>query len=276
VLLLGYEVDGRELVGRGRAGCGRGWNGPGRWRSARGIGTASPATVRWKECINAAIAESSTLATDGPLELQVAFTVGAKRNWRGLWKPAIDALDPILGRTQPHRQFHALDDRIVRLGLHRTIDPSLGMATAIEVHWRAARNVDVGRPRTRTRLAEGKPHPTVATRPARTRTPAQASAEIASGAAPDGITIFLDDDPGYERWLHEHATGYIVNAARNPKPGYLKVHRASCPFISSPSFQQGGWTTGAFLKACAVDQDALARWALREVDGRLDAGCRCR
>jgi hypothetical protein len=149
------------------------------------------------------------------------------------------------------------------------------LATAIEVHWRAAANVDIGRPRTRPKPGAPNPNAAAATRPAPARQRARTSADVASGALPDGISIFSNEDAGYERWLHEHATGYVVNAARNPKPGYLKVHRASCQFISGLSFRRSGWTTGVYLKICADDRDALARWAQHEVGGTLDAGCRC-
>ena len=62
----------------------------------------------------------------GPVQLQLAFVVGPQRNWLTLWKPTIDALDPLLGRTHADRDWHPQDGRITDLGLHVTVDPSLG------------------------------------------------------------------------------------------------------------------------------------------------------
>ena len=62
----------------------------------------------------------------GPVQLQLAFVVGPQRNWLTLWKPTIDALDPLLGRTREDRDWHPQDGRITDLGLHVTVDASLG------------------------------------------------------------------------------------------------------------------------------------------------------
>lgn len=61
----------------------------------------------------------------GPVRLEMAFVVGPGRNWLNLWKPTIDALDPILGRTRPDRDWHPLDGRITELGMHLTVDRTL-------------------------------------------------------------------------------------------------------------------------------------------------------
>jgi hypothetical protein len=55
---------------------------------------------------------------EGPVTLQLGFTVGQHRNWANLWKPAIDSLDQLLGRTRPDWDWHPRDGRIVELGLH--------------------------------------------------------------------------------------------------------------------------------------------------------------
>lgn len=63
---------------------------------------------------------------DGPVHLEVAFVVGGTRNWLNLWKPTIDALDPILGHDPGGKPWHPLDGRITTLGLHRQVDPDAG------------------------------------------------------------------------------------------------------------------------------------------------------
>jgi hypothetical protein len=70
--------------------------------------------------------QTSTEIPGGAVWLQVSFTVSPGRNWLKLWKPTIDALDPLLGRTREERDWHPRDGRITNLGLHLTIDPSLG------------------------------------------------------------------------------------------------------------------------------------------------------
>ena len=87
--------------------------------------TASAQTARYKEQVRSALVDASQLGP-GPVQLQIAFVVGARRNWMNLWKPTIDALDPLLGRTRPDREWHPNDGRIVDLSLHVHKDPSLG------------------------------------------------------------------------------------------------------------------------------------------------------
>jgi hypothetical protein len=58
--------------------------------------------------------------------MQLCFTVGLGRNWLNLWKPTIDALGQILGNDPTGAPWNPLDGRIVELGLHNTVDPSLG------------------------------------------------------------------------------------------------------------------------------------------------------
>lgn len=65
------------------------------------------------------------LIPPGPVRLELSFVVGPSRNWMNLWKPTIDALDPILGRTYTEREWHPKDGRIVELGLHCAVDPSV-------------------------------------------------------------------------------------------------------------------------------------------------------
>ena len=38
----------------------------------------------------------------------------------------MDALDPMLGRTRPDRDWHPQDGRIIDLGLHVSIDSAVG------------------------------------------------------------------------------------------------------------------------------------------------------
>ena len=86
--------------------------------------TASVDSVGYKEQVRESLAGVAELPP-GPVRLEIAFTVGPRRNWINLWKPTIDALDPLLGRVNPNRLWHPKDGRIVELGLHVTVDAQL-------------------------------------------------------------------------------------------------------------------------------------------------------
>lgn len=93
--------------------------------------TASASTTAYKSQIHDQVAGRSP-APEGPVTLELSFTVG-RRNWLNLWKPTIDALDPLLGPTSAGRDWHPRDGRIVELGLHCTQDPSLGYDVRIDI-----------------------------------------------------------------------------------------------------------------------------------------------
>ena len=59
--------------------------------------------------------------------------MGPGRNWLNLWKPTIDALDPLLGRAREVRDWHPRDDRITALGLHLTMDETLGNDVLLQI-----------------------------------------------------------------------------------------------------------------------------------------------
>jgi hypothetical protein len=87
--------------------------------------TASAESKAYKEQVRAAVAGATEIPA-GPVQLQISFRVGPRRNWRNLWKPTIDALDPLLGRTNPERDWHPQDGRVTDLGLHVDVDDELG------------------------------------------------------------------------------------------------------------------------------------------------------
>ncbi|MET8809703.1 hypothetical protein [Streptomyces sp. NPDC004546] len=88
------------------------------------MSATSPA---WKQALHRAcrVVQSEPIAGDG-LRLVLCFEVSGRRNWSTLWKPAIDALGPLLGMPDPRRPFRPLDDRVVDLALHRVVDDTLG------------------------------------------------------------------------------------------------------------------------------------------------------
>ncbi|MET4645022.1 hypothetical protein ABID95_004773 [Streptomyces atratus] len=78
--------------------------------------SVSATSAEWKEAIHQACrAAKPEPDPDGPLQLKLCFRLSAGRNWSTLWKPAIDALGPLLGMPDPGRPYRPNDDRIVDL-----------------------------------------------------------------------------------------------------------------------------------------------------------------
>jgi hypothetical protein len=98
--------------------------------------TGSSESLAWKQQIREVCARVVAAPQPaGPVALRVHFAVARRRNWAALWKPAIDALGPVLGVGDPAMPFRPDDDRVVELELHRTIDDGLGDAVQIEYWW---------------------------------------------------------------------------------------------------------------------------------------------
>ena len=99
--------------------------------------TEAPETAAWQEEIHdaceAAVDQGPRLS--GRLRLDLAFGVSSLLNWTTLWKPAIDALGPLLGVADPERPWAPRDDRVVSLGLHRVTDDSLGHDVVVRAWW---------------------------------------------------------------------------------------------------------------------------------------------
>jgi hypothetical protein len=87
--------------------------------------SSSSQSIAFKQQIHDQLIGAATLP-DGPVSMQLSFTVGPDRNWLNLWKPTIDAQRRILGNTNPSRPWHPQDGRIVELGLHCQVDHTLG------------------------------------------------------------------------------------------------------------------------------------------------------
>ena len=94
--------------------------------------TASTSTTAYKQQISDQPGDAAELPA-GPIALELAFRVGPRRNWLDLWKPTIDALDRLLGRAHPDREWHPRDGRITEFGLHRTIDAAFDNDVVITV-----------------------------------------------------------------------------------------------------------------------------------------------
>ena len=102
------------------------------------VETSTSASLRsWKEEIVAQLMQQAVgEERSQKIELQLAFRLAERRNWAYLCKPAIDSLGCILGLNDTSKPFHPRDDKVVRLGLHRSIDDSMRNRVAIGIWWR--------------------------------------------------------------------------------------------------------------------------------------------
>lgn len=96
--------------------------------------TGSSAKSSWKEAVHRRLRDQGVTRVAGPLEVHLALRCGPRRSWWNLWKPAGDALGPLLGE---HRPYHPEDDRILELHLHRSVAPALGHDVELGVSWRS-------------------------------------------------------------------------------------------------------------------------------------------
>lgn len=91
----------------------------------------------------------------------------------------------------------------------------------------------------------------------------------------EGVQEFRGDDAGYEAWLRSHPSGWVVNTPRSPKASYIKLHAAACAHVKRLQAGYATFTSGEYIKVCAVDRGALDDWAAATVGGPLQTGCRC-
>lgn len=206
----------------------------------------TPSATNYKERINAAVADEAELPP-GPVRLELSFVVGPNRNWLELWKPTIDALEPLLGRDPTEkRPWHPSDGRITELGMHLTVDPAAG--NKIEVGIDAAPSDVLVKPANEQQIC------------------APQISEVVSDAYLAGVIGFRDNDRGYEAWLAAHPDGYVINIPRSHNAATARMHRARCWTISGSYGKPvaGGWTR-LYVKMCAESLAELNQWASEQV-----------
>jgi hypothetical protein len=80
-------------------------------------------------------------------------------------------------------------------------------------------------------------------------------------------TVFMTD-PEYLDWLATHPDGYVLNLRKRPDPGYVVLHRATCPMISRPQRTPDAYTGRAYRKVGATKLGPLQ--AIAREHGRAD------
>jgi len=76
---------------------------------------------------------------------------------------------------------------------------------------------------------------------------------------------FVDDDGGYLAWLQADPSGFVINGYRNPRPGYLLLHRSDCQRINGTPANGRSWTK-SYRKVCGKRSE-LETWARQDVGG---------
>jgi hypothetical protein len=86
------------------------------------------------------------------------------------------------------------------------------------------------------------------------------------------VITFRDEDEAFLDWISAHAHGYVVNANRIPKAGYLIVHTSACPhFDRSLDIR----FTHEYVKVCSDTLHELVAWAENEIGGSLQQCSDC-
>lgn len=67
----------------------------------------------------------------------------------------------------------------------------------------------------------------------------------------------------YLAWIRDHAHGFVVNCDRKPRATYLRLHAATCKFVTQ-LYGNAQSHTKAYGKACSVSKSELEAWAKRE------------
>jgi len=88
------------------------------------------------------------------------------------------------------------------------------------------------------------------------------------------MDIFVDKEEPYLAWVSSNPDGYVLNCHRSPDASYLMLHQATCGQIRSP--KRTNYTTGQYMKACALYAEELRAWALQETGGALQHCGLCR
>jgi hypothetical protein len=104
--------------------------------ACRAMPAMAPASPEWVEQLRRALSHASTVPLpEGPIHLRVHLRCSASRNWVALWKPAGDAMGPILGYDHSRDPYNPRNDRLTRLEFHRQTDERLGNAVDVEYLW---------------------------------------------------------------------------------------------------------------------------------------------
>jgi len=71
------------------------------------------------------------------------------------------------------------------------------------------------------------------------------------------VTVFIDDDAGYVRWVGEHSEGFVLNSSIHaPSSSSHVLHRATCWTVTGTPARGSHWTND-YLTACGRASDVV-------------------
>jgi hypothetical protein len=101
-------------------------------RVAPAVAAGSPP---WVEDLRRTLSRAQSVPLpEGPVLLQMEFACSPDLNWVTLWRPAGEAMGPVLGYDRSREAHHPLTDRLAHLEYHRRIGERRGVP--VEVHFR--------------------------------------------------------------------------------------------------------------------------------------------
>lgn len=80
------------------------------------------------------------------------------------------------------------------------------------------------------------------------------------------VSVFENDERGYQSWLAANPDGFVLNIRGSLNPVDARVHSAACRTISGSPPRGSTWT-GAYIKVCSPSKPALQAWIAQNVAG---------
>jgi len=98
---------------------------------------SAPGSPEWIEELRVGIARKASIPLpEGPVHLTLHLRCPPKLNWISLWKPAVDALGPLLGYDRSGDPHSPRSDLLTRVEFHRQTAEDLGNSVELQYAWR--------------------------------------------------------------------------------------------------------------------------------------------
>lgn len=74
------------------------------------------------------------------------------------------------------------------------------------------------------------------------------------------IRVFDSGDAPYVGWRDRHPAGFVLNVRRAKSKGFVKLHRANCPYIGGGASSPNGFTQNNYFKVCSLELQDVLSW----------------
>lgn len=72
------------------------------------------------------------------------------------------------------------------------------------------------------------------------------------------LHYFQNQDEGFQRWMSDNPSGWVVNVNRNIEPDTVRIHRSNCQTLVGRPHNGVAWTVSP--KVCSNDPAVLKQW----------------